>query len=381
LLYGLIETKGLLNRTRNIWGRSAPWFETHAISNADLKNQAGDMENAAVYLQQLSPRLGPFSAYFSTLVNKEEAAVFTGGAALRLPFNSALRLEGAFTDKELEERKMQAWFSDKPYLPERKFRFYALSAVFSNRYLSFAGDFAQSEVFAWGMDIYANAALRAGVGPVRFSLAADGAGPRFSALDGSVPGAGFRSAAKFEWEGRRNMLLRISSVLRAAAWKEPFDRSVSNLYFRFPLNKNFPLRINRISLTMERDAQNWERIDESLTLGAAFSAGPLRPSFSVSVNQYTLAKVGDRISPYPDYTKDHEFASLKFSGQLSWTIRFVTLKGAVSCTAAGEDKPLVTRSLSATASGKIGRIGLKLSNDGKNGDLAYTVSWRVQKTF
>jgi hypothetical protein len=276
---------------------------------------------------------------------------------------------------------MEAWFSDKPYLPERKFRFYAVSAVFSNPYFSFAGDFARSEVFAWGMDIYANAALRAVAGPVRISLAADGAGSRFSAVDGSVPGAGFRSAAKFEWEGRRNMLFRISSVLRASARQEPFDRSVSNLYFRFPLNKNLPLRINRISLTMERDAQNWERIDESLTLGAAFSAGPLRPSFSVSVNQYTHAEIGGRINPYPDYKKDYEFDSLKLSGQLSYTIRFVTLKGAVSYVTDGENEPVIARSLSATVNGKIGRIGLKLNNDGKSDALSYTVSWKIQKTF
>ncbi|MDR2097628.1 MAG: hypothetical protein LBP37_03830 [Spirochaetaceae bacterium] len=381
LLYGLIETKGLLNRTRNIWIRSVPWFETHVISNADLKTQAGEMEKAAAYMQLLSPQLGPLSAYFSTQLERDESAAFTGGAALRLPSNSALRLEGVLTEKELEERGMAAWFSDKPYLPKRKFRFYAVSAAFTNKYLSFAGDFARSDIFAWGMDIYADAAVRAGAGPFSLSLAADGAGKRFSGADGSVPGAGFRSAAKFEWKGGRNMLFRTSSVLRAAAWKKPFDRSVTSVYFRFPLNKSAPLRINRISMSMERDAQNWEKIDESLTFGAAFSAGPFRPAFSLTVNQYTDAKIGDKINPYPDYSRDHKFESLKFSGQLSCTVFFVSLKGAVNYSVSGEDEPLVSSSVSASFSGKPGRITLKLSDNGKSGGLSYSISWRIQKTF
>jgi hypothetical protein len=381
LIYGRIETQGLLKRTRNIWSRAAPWFESHSVSNADLKTSAGDMETAVMYMDLLTPLIGPFNAYLSTEIDKDANTIFTYGAGIRLPFNSAFRIEVLSTERQLEERKMDAWFSDKPYLPARKLKFYALSTVFSNPYFSFAGDFARSEIFAWGMDVYANIALKFGAGPWRLSFAADGAGERFSGFDGYIPGSGFRSAAQFVWEGRRNMLFRTSSVLRAAVWQKPFDRSVTNVYFRFPVNKRSPLRINRVSLAMERDAQSLERIVDSFSFGALFSAGPLRPDFSISINQHTAAGVGDTIYPYPNYAADHEFDSMKFSGGISCMIFFVTLKGALSYNIVDEKEAHITSSLSASVSGKLGRFGLKLNNDNKTGKMSYTVSWRLQKVF
>jgi hypothetical protein len=381
LIYGRIETQGLLKRTRNIWSRAAPWFESHSVSNADLRTSAGDMETAVMYMDLLTPVIGPFNAYLSTEIDKNANTIFTYGAGLRLPFKSAFRIEVLSTERQLEERKMDAWFSDKPYLPERKMKFYALSAVFSNPYFSFAGDFAHSEIFAWGMDLYANIALKFGAGPWRLSFAADGAGERFSGFDGYIPGSGFRSAAQFVWEGRRNMLFRTSSVLRAAAWQKPFDRSVTSVYFRFPVNKSSLLRINRVSLAMERDAQSWERIMDSFSFGALFSAGPLRPDFNITINQHTAASLGDTIYPYPNYAADHEFESLKFSGGISCMIFFVTLKGALSYNIVDEKEAHITSSISASVSGKLGRFGLKLNNDNKTGKMSYTVSWRLQKLF
>ncbi|MDR0408994.1 MAG: hypothetical protein LBH18_01150 [Spirochaetaceae bacterium] len=381
LIYGRVETRGLLNRARNMWARSAPWFESHIISNADLRTSAGDMETAVFYMDLLTPAIGPFNAYFSAQSDKKINTVFTGGAGARLPFNSMFRFEAASAERMLDERKTDAWFSDNPYIPARKLKFYALSTVFSSPYFCFSGDFAHSEVFAWGMDIYANAALRFGAGPWRLSLAADGAGARFSGADGSIPGAGFRSAAKFEWEGRRNMLFRASSTLRSASWQSPFDRSASSLYFRFPVDKSNPFRVNRVTFAMERDARDWERITDELSLGAVFSAGPFRPQFDMRLDQHTASSVGGTIYPYPDYTVKHEFDSLKFSGGVSCAVFFVSLKGTVSYYLSGKNEPLISSSLSASVSGKAGRIGIKLSDDGKNGKPTYAVSWRFQKSF
>ena len=381
LIYGLIETRGLFNRTRNVWSHSAPWFESHSLSTADLRTSAGEMENANTYIELLTPALGLFNASFSVQLDGDANAIFTGGAGSRLPYNSSIRLEGLVTERQITERKNDSWFSDKPYLPERKLKFYALNATFTNRYFCFSGDFARSEVFAWGDGIYLNVALRAGPGPWRFSFVSDGSDSRFSGADGSVPGAGFRSAAKFEWEGSRNMLFRVSSTLRAASSRAPFDRSLTSVYYRFPLDKRQLIRINRVSLSMERDAQSWEKIEDSLSLGAAFNVGPVRPAFTVNLNHHTAAKIGDRINPFPDYIARHEFDSLKLSGELSWKVLFVSLKGALNYTLTDEKPPLLTSSISASVSGKLGRIGIKLSSDAKTGDWSYTLSWKFQKTF
>ncbi|MDR2343329.1 MAG: hypothetical protein LBD86_02210 [Spirochaetaceae bacterium] len=381
LIYGLIETRGLLNRTRNVWLHSAPWFESHSLSTADLKTSAGEMEDANTYIELLSPAIGPVNASISMQFDGNADAIFLAGAGLRLPFSSNVRFEGLITERPVAERKNSSWFSDKPYLPERKLRFFAFNATFTNRYFCFTGDFARSEIFAWGEGVYANAALRGGAGPWSLSFAADGTDSRFSAADGSIPGAGFRGAAKFEWEGRRNMLFRVSSTLRAAAPQEPFDRSSTSVYYRLPLNKSLPVRFKRLSFTMERDARNYERIDDSLGLGAALSVGPLHPTLSVNLDRHTSAKIGARINPFPDFTARFEFDSFKFSGALSCQILFVSLKGTINYTLTDEKPPLVTNSISVSVSGKYGRIGLKLSGNAETGDLEYTLSWRFQKTF
>jgi hypothetical protein len=177
------------------------------------------------------------------------------------------------------------------------------------------------------------------------------------------------------------MLFRASSTLRAAAPQKPFDRSSTSLYYRFPLNKRLPVRINRLSFTMNRDAQSWERIEDSLSFGAAFSVGSFRPAFSVNLDQHTESKIGGRIDPFPDYRARHEFDSLQFSGDLSFSILFVSLKGAIRYTMTDEKPPLLSNSISASVSGKLGRIGIKLSGNAKTGEWSYVFSWKFQKTF
>jgi hypothetical protein len=381
LLYGIVETAGLSNRTRRVWSRSAPWFEAHSLSTADLKNTAGDAEESGAYMEISSPSARLFNAGASVRLDRNAEAVFTGRGGARLPRGSSVRLEGLITERMLEERGMSQWFSDKPYLPERKFGFYAISAVFTNPYVCFAGDFARSEVFAWGTDVYANAALRVGLRPWRASVAVDGAGERFSGSDGSATGAGFRTAAKFEWEGSRNMLFRVHSVLRSAALREPFDRGAAGVYFRLPQNKNKFVRLIRISLELERDAQKPERITDGIDIGAAFIAGPFRPSFGIAAKHHTAANPGDYINPFPVYTSEHRLDTIKFSGAVSFRISFAALTGSVSYTATDGKDSVITSSAGASVSGKLGRIGLKLNNNVRTGDWSYTISWRLEKTF
>jgi hypothetical protein len=381
LLYGLVETAGLPNRTRRVWSRSAPWFEAHNLSTADLRTTAGDAAESAAYIEVSSPASRLFNGGFSVRLDGNADAVFTGRGGARLPRNSSVRLEGLIAKRMLDEQGMSQWFSAKPYLPERKVGFYAISAVFTNPYISFAGDFARSEVFAWGTDVYANVALRAGWRQWRVSVAADGAGERFSGSDGTGTGAGFRTAAKFEWEGSRNMLFRANSVLRSAAWQKPFDRSATGLYFRPPQNKRKFVRLSRISLEFERDAQKPESITDGINIDAALVAGPFRPSFGIAAKQHTTAKPGDYIIPFPVYTAKHRFDTIKFSGAVSCRISFVALNGTIAYTVTDGKEPLFTSSVGASVSGKLGRIGLKLNNNVKTGDWSYTFSWRLQKTF
>jgi hypothetical protein len=59
----------------------------------------------------------------------------------------------------------------------------------------------------------------------------------------------------------------------------------------------------------------------------------------------------------------------------------VSLKGAAAYSVTDGKEPALSRSVSASVRGKVGRFTLKLSNDGKSEGLLCTVSWRVQKTY
>jgi hypothetical protein len=381
-LFGILETHGLLTRTRNVWSRSAPWFETHSVSNADLKNTPQDMKNSAAYISLVSPALGPFTPYFSSSVGLEHDYSFQGGLHISFPsLGSALRAEAAFAETRLAEQKVQAWFSEKTFLQERNLQFYAGSLVLSHPNLSLAADYAYSEVFSWGKDLYFNGALRAAYKNYALSLAADGAGSRFSGSDGSVPGAGFRSAGKIEVSGARNMLFRASSTLRAAAWQKPFDRSATVLYFRFPLDKKQIFRVTRVSFQFKRDAALPERIDDSLDLDAVFALGPLRPALGLTLHQRTAARPKDPVIAYPDWTADHDFESLKLHAGLSCPIFLFSLSAAADYTIRAEKDALLTTSFGASVSGKLGRFGVKIANFTDSNAWSLTFSWRLAKVW
>jgi hypothetical protein len=259
--------------------------------------------------------------------------------------------------------------------------------VWSNPIISFASDFAKSEVFAWGQDFYLNAALRIGNGspfglPWRLSLAADGAGSRYTASDGSVSGAGFRFAGKFEWFGRQTELVRIATTLRSPAWESSFDRSATTFYYHFPLRKGRLFSPSRLSLGFDRNAANCEKIIDEF--GATFAAnfGPLRPTVSMTLKQWSAAAAGDTIYPYPDLAADYNFDSLKLSAGLSVPIFFISLTGSAGVTMREEDEPVWSSALSASATFKYGRFSVRLNNPtGKPDKFTWTFSWRMQYSF
>jgi hypothetical protein len=124
-----------------------------------------------------------------------------------------------------------------------------------------------------------------------------------------------------------------------------------------------------------------ENISDSISGGLAFAAGMFRPSIAVNWKSKSRAEAGGLINPFPDYMREREFDSLKVSGELACTVRSVSLKGAAAYSVTDGKEPALSRSVSASVRGKVGRFTLKLSNDGKSEGLLCTVSWRVQKTF
>jgi hypothetical protein len=268
LLAGVLDEWGLPARIRNPWIRSPPYAENRRAAIAELRTEASSTREDELYLYLSSPLLEIFPnvnircfASAQTTMFNNDSIAFSGGMNI-IHNRTSLLLETFYTEKTLTPVIPSTWFVNQPEslpaLPEREFKLYAASFLFRNPAFSGSSDFALSETFAWGTDIYANFGLSFSpvlpfgtrARPLLISLAADGAGARFVYRDGGSYGEGFRTAAKIEWRSRYNSLLRLDAVLRSPGIGQEINRTSIGFFYRSPTvtRNNNTLRITRISL-------------------------------------------------------------------------------------------------------------------------------------
>ncbi|MDR0876889.1 MAG: hypothetical protein LBN21_02465 [Treponema sp.] len=419
LLYGVLDEWGLTARVRNPWIRGLPFAENHQPLMADLKTESSSTKMPEAYLYLGSPQFGIFSGFASArftplALETNPNPGFGLGIEAQLGNKTRLHLEGLYSERVLPPRKSSAWFSETPPLPERESRLGALALLFTTPGFALSSDWACSETFAWGRDIYGNLGFRFnGTLPAAknmaasrwtASFAADGAGNRYIGSDGSSPGAGFRSAGKFEWQGPRSSLARFNTSLRAPAIGKDFDRSSTTLYYRFPLrpagsktgpgDTAFPLRITRVSLTADRNAVNRDKIIDGLdakmglSLHLPFLNVPLGLSLSGSADWLSQWETGAAAPfPYPFTQYPQTFNSAKASGELSWSPGgklfnipgSLQLKGKLGYTAAAKKDPQWDTSFSAAVRIKQGRLSVKIASPEFPEKWDYTISWRIEK--
>ncbi|MDR1239700.1 MAG: hypothetical protein LBK27_06275 [Treponema sp.] len=417
LLYGILDEWGLPARLRNPWIRGLPFAENHRPSAADLKTAFSSTGEPATYLYLGSPPLnfsprapGGGIVLRSFATAQMDAAFqpgFGGGLEGRFGEKTEVRLEGFYTAKTLAPRKSSTWFSEKPPLPEREFRLSGLGLLLDTPALTFSSDWAYSETFAWGRDIYGNLGLRlvrplpAGWGRWALSLAADGAGSRYTGRDGSSPGAGFRSGGKLEWYGKRSSLLRLSASFRAPALWEPFNRSATSLSWRFPApgkNSGGPFRLTRISLGADRNAADPEKILDNISLGLGFTVNPLfgsgAPSASagnrgffnspVSLSLSGSLKLLDTaangaVSPFPLTQFPCGFESAGAGGEIYWAPGIFQFRTKLAYEQKKAKEGVWEASASAAVRFRPGRFSVKLSSADFPGNWDCTVSWRLEK--
>ena len=407
VLYGVIDEWGLSARIRSPWIRSAPFAENHKPLMADLRTTTSSTKEPEAYLYLSSPWLTLFPKTswrgFASAQTKvdEFSPDFTGGIEAVLNAKTRLLLEGFYTESTLPARISSSWFADPPPLPERDFRLFGLGLLFNAPYLSISSDWAYSETFAWGRDMYGNVgilinpplgAVSGKPGPWSLSLAADGAGARFTGRDGTNPGAGFRTAGKIEYKGKGSSLFRVNTTLRGPGLGEDFNRSSSGIYYRFPTpskkkrsETTFPLRVTRISLGVDRNATNLEKILDGIdgTLGLSLSLLPLNINKSLGINLSgqvkALCSTDETPSPYPVPQYPYTFDSAKASGEITWSpgiFQFRT-KWGYGVTAKKEGQ--WDASLSAAVHFKYGRFSAKIASPDFPDEWNCTLSWRVEK--
>jgi hypothetical protein len=427
LLYGALDEWGLSARIRSPWIRAAPFAENHKPLMADLKTAASASKAPETYLYLSSPRLGLFSdTEMRGFAAAQLAAndgfgpgvshAFSGGLETFFGRTVELLTEGFFTGAELPAKHSDSWFADPPPLPARDFRLYALGMALNMPYCSLSSDWAWSETFAWGRDMYGNVGIRiqppaiggtgggaAQGGPWSISLAADGAGERYIGRDGSSPGAGFRSAGKIERKGARGSLFRVSTTLRGPGLGDAFNRSSSQLYYRFPAPApagrsaaDVPLRVTRVSLGVDRNAADSAQIldgfDAGLGLSLQLPAVPL-PGFSTANAGTRGSPLGIHLSgslkglgssdtppaPYPLPEESWRFDSAQAGCELSWSPGIFQFRTKWGYAVTAKKEGVWDASFSTAVRCKPGRFSVKAASLDFPRKWNYTVSWRLEK--
>jgi len=405
LLYGVLDEWGLSARIRNPWIRSPPYAENHKPLIVDLKTTASSTKNDEAYLYLSSPsiNLSPNIKMRSFISAQTEIENFTpalaSGADFTFSKKTNILFEVFYTGTTLPPVKGKSWFSYPPPLPERDFKLYAAGLLFHNPLLSVSSDMAVSETFAWGTDIYGNIGVSltpllpfgTKSRPLSVSLAIDGAGERFVYRDGANHGEGFRTAAKIEWKGRQNSMLRLNTMLRGSGFGENFYRSSTGFYYRFPTvnwnkyNGLIPVKFTKIQFTMDRNAENPQKIHDSYAGHIGFSINlkklkinkPLGVIISGSING--ISSFSDNSLPYPVPLGLWTLENTGMSSEFVWSPSNFQFSSKTGFTNYKEKDDKWDFSFGAAARFKHGRFGIKAISKDFPRKWNCNISWKLEK--
>ncbi|GHU66995.1 hypothetical protein FACS189447_08730 [Spirochaetia bacterium] len=382
LLRGVLDEEGLSARTRNVWIKSAPFAENRKPAMSELKTETSSTKESETYLYLGLPQWEHFSGYVSTQVDDDFNPALGLGVGTNWGDYYNLAFDGFYTQRELSPRKATGWFSAAPPLPEREFRFWAFGTAFDMQNFGLASDIALSETFAFGRDMFGNAAVRIGDKPWRLSLAFDTAGNRFVDRGGAISGAGFRLASRLERRWIRSGLFRFGTVFRSPGYREDFNRGEVSLYFRpsAPSAKNRPLfYFSRASLTLSRDARVPLKTEDSLQAMAGFNIGSWRTVFTGTLHNRSVFDTDENPPPLPLPPAFETFESFRVSGELGWTRSIVSISTKAGYTVKAEKENTWDIAVNTSVKpGKWGRIGLKIASDQFPEKWNYALSWRLE---
>ena len=412
LLYGMLDEWGLPARIRSPWIRSAPYTENHKPMMTDLRTSVSATKDQEAYLYLSSPILNLKKTSLRTFSSaqiasaEELAPAFSFGLDTRFGKYINLLLEGFYTGKELPAKKGSAWFSDPPSLPARDFRLYAGGISLNTSHFSFSSDFAFSQTFFWGNDLYGNLGLSFFLPvkkrPLIFSFAADGMGSCYVGRDGTSPAGGKRLAGKIEWKGPRSSLFRINTSTRSPSMEDDFNRSSTGIYYRFPAlsasaakKPSFPIRINRISLNMDRNASDFKKINDSINAGLGLSIilPPMKAlsnskpkRYPINLNfTYSYHGLADgslepenNLSPYPFFNPTQDYNYSKTALELLWSPGIFQFRTRWAFIDNVKKDDQWESSISIAVRFKYGRFNIKAAWPDFPEKWNLTFSWRVE---
>ena len=406
LLYGTLETHGLIARTRNIWIRGVPYAESRTASSADLRTTVSSAAIPQFYTFLETPNLtlgqGNILGFASFLFNndffidglinnEEQQSARSFGAGVNYSQGKAkIRLETLYGERTLPERRSTTWFNQRHPLPERNTRLFAGAMNFSVPAFGLAVDLAYSETFAFGDDYYGSLGIRFGDRPWRLSMALDAAGSHYVDSQGNIPGIGLRAGARLERRGKRTGLFRISALARGPGLDmDSMNRFSGDLYYRFPTSTAV-FKLTRFSFSLERDGRNENNVLDSARAMMAFAIGPLsytsegriRSDDSYRLVQslsWTIQGSGSALAktaPIPGTRSSGTGTS--FTQRFPFTVQLSAR--AVYEKNSGKDGDW-SASFAASIRGKRGRLTIRTAgsglNEGFDEQWEHTISWSL----
>jgi hypothetical protein len=388
LLYGVLNEYGLPARLRNVWAKAPPYAEYRKPYSSDLRTDPSS-NKAETYLYlglpKWKPSWGELTGFVSAQMDDEFNPAFGGGFTFQIDKHTALKLDGFYTQRILKERSPNSWFSLSPPLPEREFRFYGLGAAFDTQNWGVAADVGLSETFAWGRDLYGNAAMRIGTKPWKFSFAMDAAGDRYVGRDGNIPGPGFRIAGRLERNWIRSGLFRATLVFRSPGLGEDFERSSFAIYFRPsapPPRSNPFFRFTRASFSLSRNAVNPLKTEDSISAALAFNLSVMRFVFTGNLHSLTSLNGDELFLALPLPPSFDRFESSRITSEVSWNLKGIQFSARAGYLMRAEKDNIWDFSLNTSLRlAKIGRISFKVAAPEFPDKWTYSLSWRLEKGF
>ena len=136
-------------------------------------------------------------------------------------------------------------------------------------------------------------------------------------------------------------------------------------------------RFSRASIGLGRNAVNPEKTEDSLDVMTAFNFRTLRTVFTGSLKSQSV--FDNSPFPYPIPPSFENFDSVKFTGELSHSIKALQLRYRIGYMIRAEKEPLWDLSVNASLrTGNFGRVSLRIATPDFPDRWTYAISWRME---
>jgi hypothetical protein len=388
LLWGPLQFKGLEARTKNIWLRSPPFPDYREATLADLDESAGPQKPPQAYLALGTPTSGPLRLYGSALLDptlpldSQNGPVVTVGSEYRGRGASLGRIEGLYTYRTLQERRVDTWFSESPPQPSQGMSFGALGWALLSPTLALAADGALSHAPLRGYGGYGNGGLRWGSDPLRLSLSYEASSPGFMDWQGKGLSQKARGALRAEYYWKRGTFFRWTIQFDEPFVTGPLEKTQTEIRYYWGAPKTSAPLFNPLSggFSLSSDGREPPATENRASL--LFDCSLFTVAFQGSTG-LSWSDPQDRKEPIslPYWTDRSVWKAFTGSGALSYRGSWWYLKGTLGLTQGSSKPPLWDESAYLSLRLGSSQFSVKVSENPPSPVPTIDISWQLHYRF